>query len=79
MDSLKSSLRKAIQRNLDNKVVTKEGELTDGTENPDNLFEKEFKKVNLGISEKSLSDVPNESPKCFQSVSQCWLRWGEQF
>ena len=50
MDSLKNSLRKAIERNLSNKPSQQDDKL-DNIDDPDLLFEREFKKVNLSLKD----------------------------
>ena len=68
MDSLKASLRNAIERNLKNQVLPKGSESIKKTENPDILFEKEFRKVNLGINETSLDEVPNKNSNAISTA-----------
>lgn len=56
MDSLKSSLRKAIERNLNNRS-SQQVDAADNIEDPDCLFEREFKKVNLGLTDEAINDA----------------------
>ena len=67
MESLKASLRKAIDKNLAANTNSNRNEVSDDTLHPDALFEKEFRKINLGLkdSEDETSVQSNESKtKC---------------
>ena len=63
MESLKASLRKAIDKNLTSNTNSKRNEVSDDTFHPDALFEKEFREINLGLkdSEDRTSVQSNES------------------
>ena len=59
MDALKASLRRAIDRNVKSKSSTQGCTSEEVEVHPDILFEKEFRKVNLGLND----DIKNEYSK----------------
>ena len=64
MESLKESLRKAIERNNSSKGLQKQDNaVSNKEEDPDVLFEKEFRKVNLGLADIDQGDICKDQSK----------------
>ena len=71
MDSLKESLRKAIDRNLALQESQKGAKIND--EDEDILFEKEFRKVNLGLKDSENEKCKAQSHETNTKHSPCTL------
>ena len=71
MNSLKESLRKAIDRNLALQESQKGANIND--EDEDILFEKEFRKVNLGLKDSENEKCNEQSHETNTKHSPCTL------